>query len=147
MKDASNHLDDLKEKLIERKYPSDLVNKQVARAKSKDRRCQIFQSNNKQIQNDKVRLIFTHNEKNPPIHQWIWQCRTYLDRNEKAKEMGQNIQIAYKQPINLKKIVGGPKNGGGGHGGRNDADSGCFKCKKKMSCLQNLDWRENIQKH
>ena len=71
VKDASNHLDDLKEKLIERKYPSDLVNKQVARAKSKDRRCQIFQSNNKQIQNDKVRLIFTHNEKNPPIHQWI----------------------------------------------------------------------------
>ena len=31
-----------------------------------------------------------------------------MDRNQKAKEMGSNIQIAYKQQKNIKKIVGGP---------------------------------------
>ena len=44
--------------------------------------------------------------------------------------MGKKIQIAYRQPKNLKKLVGGPKSGGDG-GGRAVVDAGCFKCKKK----------------
>ena len=39
--------------------------------------------------------------------------RQHLDRNKKAKEIGKKIQIAYKQPKNIKQLVGGP---GGGKG-------------------------------
>ena len=80
----------------------------ISRAKKKDRRCQIYQNKQNKNQPDgKVRLIFTHNAKNPPIHKWIRESRKFLDRNQKAKEMGSNIQIAYKQPKNIKKMVGG----------------------------------------
>ena len=44
--------------------------------------------------------------------------------------MGKNIQIAYRQPKNLKKLVGGPKSKGGG-GDRAVVDVGCSRCKKK----------------
>ena len=118
-----------------------MVEEQIGRAKSKNRKCLIYQ-NKRQISNDKVRLIFTHNEKNPPIHQWIRQGRKFLDRNEKAKEMGKNIQIAYRQPKNLKKLVGGPKSKGGG-GDRAVVDVGCSRCKKKC----NQDRSKNISKH
>ena len=44
------------------------------------------------------------------------------------KNLGGIIQIAYKQPKNIKKLVGGPLNGG-----RKDhqKDPGCSKCEKK----------------
>ena len=79
----------------------------------------------------KIRLIFTHNEKNPPIHQWIRQSRKCLDRNEKAKDIGKNIQIAYKQPKNIKQLVGGPSLGGRGE-----------TKWKKMQAVQNA--RKNV---
>ena len=82
----------------------------------------------KKIITEKVRLIFTHNENNPPIYQWIRQSKKFLDRNEKAKVMGQNIQIAYRQPKNLKQLVGGSKNGV--EAGDRDTDVVCSKCKK-----------------
>ena len=70
--DALGHLDNLKGKLVERKYPEHMVEEQIGRAKSKNRKCLIYQ-NKRQISNDKVRLIFNHNEKNPQIHQWMRQ--------------------------------------------------------------------------
>ena len=69
-----------------------------------------------------MRLIFAHSENNPPIHQWIRESKKFLDMNEKAKIMGQNIQIAYRQPQNLKQLVGGSRNGG--EGGDRDTDVG-----------------------
>jgi hypothetical protein len=135
--DASNHLENLKEKLTERKYPTDLIKNEISRAKTKDRKCQIYKTKKKQTE-DKVRLIFTHNLKNPPIHKWIREGRKYLDRNEKAKELGGKIQIAYKQPQNLKKMVGGPKNGPRGAGGRSDIDAGCHRCQKKCHACKVL---------
>ena len=115
--DASSHLANLKEKFLERKYPEELVDQQINRAKKKDRKSQIVQNKNgKNKQDNKLRLIFTHNEKNPPIHQWIRESRKFLERNEKAKVMGKNIQLAYKQPKNIKKLVGGPSGGGSGRG-------------------------------
>ena len=46
--DALGHMEKLKVKLLERKYPEDMVEEQFVRAKSKNRRCQIFQ-NKKQV--------------------------------------------------------------------------------------------------
>ena len=133
--DASRHLENLKQKLLEREYPNVLVEEQITRAKTKQRKCQIYQKK-KTPSTEKVRLIFTHNENNPPIHQWIRQSKKFLDRNEKAKVMGQNIQIAYRQPKNLKQLVGGSRNGG--EGGDRDTDVGCSKCKKKCHACKIL---------
>ena len=130
--DALGHLENLKEKLLERKYPEEMVENQISRAKNKNRKSQLYQ-NKKQQNYEKVRLIFTHNSKNPPIHQWIRESRKFLDRNEKAKEMGKHIQIAYRQPKNIKKLVGGSKSGGDG-GGRAGLNVGCYKCKKCHAC-------------
>ena len=57
----------------------------------------------------------------------------------KGKELGRNIQIAYKQPRNIRSIVTGCKNGGS-EGGQNTestplSEAGCFKCNHcKVSC-------------
>ena len=42
--------------------------------------------------------------------------------------MGKNIQVAYKQPKNIKRLVGGPSLGGGRG---SEIDAGCSKCEKK----------------
>ena len=44
-----------------------------------------------------MRLIFTHSQANPPIHQWIRQSKNLLQRNEKAKTIGNRIQVASRQ--------------------------------------------------
>ena len=49
--------------------------------------------------------------------------------------MGSNIQIAYKQPKNIKKMVGGPAVRG--EGGVED-DAGCKKCKKNCHACKIL---------
>ena len=133
--DASSHLKNLETKLIDRKYPEDLVKRHMARAQTKDRRTQIFKKRTPAQKDNKVRLIFTYNQNNPPIQKWIRQSRKFLDRNEKAKELGKNIQIAYKQPRNIKKLVGGPsKSGGRG----SEMDPGCKKCTKKCHACKVL---------
>ena len=126
--DANQHLENLETKLYDRKYPEKLVKKEIARAKAKDRRGQIYKQKPTNQSDNKVRLIFTYNQHNPPIHKWIKQSKKYLDRNDRAKEIGKNIQIAYKQPKNIKKLVGGPSNGGMKEP---EKDSGCSKCEKK----------------
>ena len=105
-----------------------MVKAHIARAQEKDRRTLIFKKKPQNQPDRKVRLIFTFNQSNPPIHKWIRQSKKYLERNEKAKELGKNIQIAYKQPKNIKKLVGGPSNSG-----RRgvETDPGCKKCQKK----------------
>ena len=57
----------------------------------------------------------------------------FVIKNEKAKNLGDRVQICYKQPKNLKRIVGQQK----GTSKRNkitDVDPGCSKCGK---CLLN----------
>ena len=51
--------------------------------------------------------------------------------------MGKNIQIAYKQPKNIKQLVGGPSVGGRGEG-RVENDAGCTKCTKKCHACKVL---------
>ena len=85
----------------------------------------------------KIRLIFTHNLDNPPIHKWIRETKKLLIRNEKAKEMGEQIQIATRQPKNLKKIVTGSNCRGvnGANQPPQSKEPGCFKCQKcKVAC-------------
>ena len=135
VQDANCHLQNLKEKFVERKYPENVVVEQIDRAKKKDRRCQIYKKKTKNKPDDKVRLIFTHNERNPPLHQWIRQSRKFLDRNEKAKEMGQKIQIGYKQPKNIKRMVGGPSVG---RQVEVENEAGCRKCKKNCHACKIL---------
>jgi hypothetical protein len=123
----------LKTKLEERNYPLCLIEEKFDKAKSKDRRSLIFQKKKKNLKDVKIRLMFTHNNSNPPIHQWIRDGRKQLLRNEQAKDIGRRIQIGSKQPKNLQRIVGG----------YSDSDRmetptqnpGCFKYKKcKVVC-------------
>ena len=103
---AEPHLDRLREKFVARKYPVDLVEKQFQRAREKDRKSLIFQKRKEKNKDDKkVRLIFTHNRGNPPLHAWIRGAKKCLVRDEKAREMGKHFQICYKQPRNLKSMV------------------------------------------
>ena len=57
---AQPHLAKLKERFLERNYPEQVVDDQIGKAKSKDRRTLIFKQRQRNTNNDKkVRLIFT----------------------------------------------------------------------------------------
>ena len=133
--ERDGHLTNLKEKLEERNYPSGVIDKQFKRAKNKERRSLIFQNRNKNAQQDKkVRFIFTHNQSNPPFHMWIRECKKLLTKNQKAKDVGNRIQLASKQTKNLQQLVGGHRGGPGGGGVPTPPDAGCRKCKKCHAC-------------
>ena len=111
------------------------MKKHIARAEKKDRKTQIFKKKTSTQTDKKVRLIFTYNQNNPPIHKWIKQSRKFLERNEKAKELGKNIQVAYKQPKNIKRLIGGPSQS---RGRGSEIDPGCTKCEKKCHACKVL---------
>ena len=124
--DADLHLENLKSKLLDRNYPENEIKKQFTRAKKSDR-SQLIHQNRKKKKDDKVRCIFTFNEGNPPLHLWLRQAKKCLLKNEKAKQIGEKLQITFRQPKNLKKIVTGlPKLGEG----EIETDPGCYKCEK-----------------
>ena len=124
----------LKEKFKERNYPEQLLEEKFEKAKKKDRRSLIFQDRRKDKEVKKVRLMFTHNKTNPPIHKWLRMCKPILDKNEVAKDIGSRIQICTKQPRNLQSILGGFKDRRVSE--KIPADAGCSKCRKgcKVSC-------------
>ena len=123
---ARPHLDQLKTRFLERMYPEKVVNEQIRKAESKDRKTLIFKNRSQNTRGDKkVRLIFTNNQANPPIHQWIREGKKYL-KSPKAKTLGNNMQVVYKQPKNLQQLAGGAKRGGNRR--PRVADSGCHKC-------------------
>ena len=127
------HLENLRSKLEARKYPQDLINSKFEKAKSKERKELIFQKRKGALKDGKVRLMFTHNNANPPIHQWVRAAKKQLLRNEQAKEIGQRIQIGSKQPKNLQRIAGGYRDSGRLEPPQPDA--GCSKCLKcKVVC-------------
>ena len=125
----------LKTKLEERNYPTELVENKFERARSKDRKSLIFQQRKqKNKKDDKVRFMFTHNQANPPIHKWVRESKQLLARNDRAKALGDRIQIGSKQPKNLQRLVGGCKGGSGGNQ-KIPPDAGCSKCNHcKVSC-------------
>ena len=129
--DRDEQLSNLKTKFENRNYPIDLIETQFERAKRKERKTLIYQENkkSKNCKDDRVRLIFTHNKTNPPIHQWVRESKHLLKRNDKARDIGTRIQIASKQPKNLQQLVGGFRKGSGGS--EIPPGAGCFKCRKK----------------
>ena len=63
---------------------------------------------------------------------YILHC-TLLANNEKAKKIGEQLQIVTRQPKNLQRLVSGTTKGG--WGGTPSHDAGCYKCKKcKVLC-------------
>ena len=133
--DREQELEKLKTKFEDRNYPSELLENQFNRVRQKDRKTLIHQSRRKTNGRDnKVRLIFTHNQANPPINKWIRMCKPLLVRNEKAKALGDRIQVSTKQPKNLLRLVGGAK--GGPEGSQNiPPDAGCSRCNRcRVSC-------------
>ena len=126
--DRDSQLEDLEQKFKERNYPPDIIDKQFRRAKQNDRKTLIQQKRKNKKNNDKVRLIFTHNSANPPIHQWLREAKGHLEKNDQAKDLGKKIQICHKQPPNLQRIAGGCKDGTR-TGNQAVPNPGCFKCK------------------
>jgi hypothetical protein len=127
--DAEKHLDDLKSKLKKRNYPEELINKKFYEAKKKPRKDLIFQKRSQNQKDDKVRLIFTHNNGNPPLHQWLREAKKCLVRNEKARALGDKIQISFSQPKNLKRIST-QKN----KTSLVEPEPGCSRCGKCHAC-------------
>ena len=124
-----NQLEDLKKKFEERNYPSEVVDMQFERAMKNERMDLIHKKRKKKGTDGKVRLVFTHNSANPPIHQWLRDSKKHLEKNDQAKEIGKRVQICTKQPPNLQRIIGGCKDGAG-CGNTAVPDPGCFKCKR-----------------
>ena len=132
--DEQTHLTNLKQKFLDRNYPEKLVDEKFEVAKQNNRKSLIHQNRRKRNYENKVRSIFTHSEANPPIHMWMRQCKQLLTKNEKAKQIGDKIQIGLKQPKNVQSIarnhnkpeeIGPPKTD----------NPGCFKCNKcKVAC-------------
>ena len=86
----------------------------------------------------KIRLVFTYNEGNPPLYQWMREAKRCLVRNDKAKELGDLIQISHKQPRNMKRTVTANNSRvlKGAQPTPHAGEPGCFKCNKgcKVSC-------------
>ena len=130
--DVEKQLDNLKEKLEDRSYPTELIDRKFKKAKEKKRNDLIFQTRKKKT-DDKIRLIFTHNQGNPPLHQWLREAKRLLVRNDKAKKMGDQMQVAFRQPKNMKKIV--TQNNLVEEIVMPTPSPGCFKCGKcKVAC-------------
>ena len=91
-----------------------------------------FGKSNKGNGDNKIRRIFTHNQSNPPLHKWLREAKQSLVKNQKAKALGDRIQIATKQPKNIKKNVRGTNKGGGGQ--VVPPDAGCNRCFKCHAC-------------
>ena len=101
--DTSHHLANLKDKLEEINYPSKLVKEKFSKAKKKKRKDLIFQPRKQKSTDDKVRLMMTHSQANPPIHKLVRETKKLLSRNDEAKELGKKIQIGSKHPKNLQR--------------------------------------------
>ena len=56
-----------------------------------------------------------------------------LRRNEKAKNIGQKIQVASRQPKNIQQIVRGSN--GGSQKSEIPPDAGCYRCEKKCKVV------------
>ena len=105
-KDTDTHLEDLKSKLKKRNYPEELINSNFRKARKKSRENLIYQTrNDKSGPDKKVRLIFTYNRGNPPLHEWFREAKKCLVKDERARDLGKNFQICYRQPRNLKNRV------------------------------------------
>ena len=131
--DAEQNLNKLAQKFKDRIYPNSLVEKKISEAKKSDRKT-ILQKRKKSQKDEKVRMIFTHNKANPPVNKWIRESRKCLMRNEEAKKMGDNIQVGWKQPKNLKRTVSGLSKGGPKKPPPSD-NPGCLKCGRcRVSC-------------
>jgi hypothetical protein len=76
------------------------------------------------------RTIFTYNNGNPPLNMWLRQAKKCLLKNDKAKNLGENIQICFSQPQNLKRIATQPNKSK-----PKESEAGCAKCGKcRVSC-------------
>ena len=104
--DAVGHLANLKSKLCARNYPEDVIEAKFRKAKSYTRQSLIKKSRKQDNEKDKkVRMIFTYNESNPPLHKWVREAKKFLLKDEKARDLGKQFQICYKQPRNLRSMV------------------------------------------
>ena len=123
--DRDSHLSKLSKNLVDRNYPKNVIEKQFLKAKSKSRTQLLNQRRVYRGGNKKVRLIFTHNNNGPPLHQWVRESKKLLVRNHIAKEIGDQIQISFRQTKNLKSLLTGqdktPK-------AEIVQNPGCFKC-------------------
>jgi len=129
--DSVNHLDNLKAKLSARNYPEELIESKFKKAKLNSRNSLIHKNRKKQAGGDKkVRMIFTYTRSNPPLHKWIREAKKFLLKDEKAKELGNRMQICYKQPRNLRNMVTNLKNPS-----PLEENPGCRKCGRcSVSC-------------
>jgi hypothetical protein len=128
------NLENLKEKLLERNYPTELIERKFESACKKDRKSLIFQKRRQKNKKDgKIRCMLTYNKSNPPIHKWVRAGKKLLEKSEQAKALGEAIQICTKQPKNLQALVGGCKNEP--RVAEIPPDAGCVKCGKcKVVC-------------
>ena len=73
---------------MKRNYPEEIIDEKFSEARKKPRKEMIYQDRKKNTsQKDKVRLIFTHNRGNPPLHMWLRDAKkSVLKPTQKFKE-------------------------------------------------------------
>ena len=132
---TKNHLENLSQKFENRNYPENVIKKGFKKASAVPRKDLIFgQRKEKKGKDKKVRLIFTFNRRNPPLHQWLREGRKLLTTPE-GRELGRNLQLVNKQPKNLKQMVTGVKSKGSQLRVPPSDNPGCFKCNKcRVAC-------------
>ena len=129
--DLERNLDNLAQKLKDRNYPGTLIEEKFEKAKQIGR-TEILKNRKKKTSDNRVRGIFTHNNSNPPLQKWIRLSRKALIKNDKAKAIGNRIQIGWRQSKNLQRLTCGLK---GVSKNPPSNNPGCYKCGKcKVSC-------------
>ena len=132
---AKTHLGNLSDKFRSRNYPENVIQKSISRAESISRKEIIFGQRKQKKHNDKkVRLIFTYNSRNPPLHKWLREGKKLLTTPE-GKEIAKNFQIVNKQSRNLKQLVTGLRENQSVDRLEPSDNPGCFKCNRcRVSC-------------
>ena len=103
-----------------------MISTKFIEAKKRTRKSLIHQNRHQKSGDDpKIRRLFTHNKGNPPLHQWFREAKKCLIKDDRAKALGDNFQICYRQPTHLRSTVTHTR-----QPSIQEDDPGCRKCGK-----------------
>ena len=105
----NNRLQELKSFLLRQKYPSNLIDAAILKAKAipvEDLRISRRTRNQDEIENQ-IPLVVTHNPRNVNMFSYVKDCFPILQQSEKLRNRidMKNIIYSRRQPRNLKKLL------------------------------------------
>ncbi|XP_062587971.1 uncharacterized protein LOC134249655 [Saccostrea cucullata] len=103
----NGRLQELKTFLLRQKYPNDLIDIAIEKAKSIPTADLRSTRRGRQENNKEIPLVVTHNPRNLNIYNSVKQCFPILQQSQNLKELIDPKSIIYsrRQPPNLKKLL------------------------------------------